>query len=122
MKKIQFFLFCFLSFNLFTIQLVHADVKVITPEIYEQVMDNIDVSDGDLKKYKNIFKAVTNGDFETADNIAAIVDLGGGGFKLGPENPTFQATHFWDAMLSRYRSSERRWITAGLRSAGLPVM
>ena len=63
-----------------------------------------------------------NYDFETADNIAAIVELGGGGFKLGPENPTFQATHFWDAMLSRYRSSERRWITAGLRSAGLPVM
>ncbi len=74
MKKIQFFLFCFLSFNLFTIRLVRADVKVITPEIYEQVMDNIDVSDGDLKKYKNIFKAVTNGDFKTADNLIEKLD------------------------------------------------
>lgn len=60
--------------------------------------------------------------FTPAKNIAAIIDEGRGGMKLGPVNPTRQATHFWDLMLTKYRSSERRWITAGLRSAGLPVM
>ena len=60
--------------------------------------------------------------FIKANNIAAIIDEGLGGMKLGPDNPTRQATHFWDLMLNKYRSSERRWITAGLRSAGLPVM
>lgn len=56
------------------------------------------------------------------DDMASLIDLGLGGMLFGPDNPTREATHFWDLVLNKYRISERRWITAGLRSAGLPVM
>lgn len=49
--------------------MAQAEINIITPEIYEKVMDNIDVSNSDLKKYKNIFKSLDDGDFETTDNL-----------------------------------------------------
>ena len=55
-------------------------------------------------------------------DMASLIDLGQGGMLFGPDNPTREATHFWDMVLGVYRSSERMWITAGLRAAGLPVM
>ena len=65
---------------------------------------------------------IENTVFTPAENIAEIIDLGLGGMRLGADNPTRQATHFWDLMLNTYRSNERRWITAGLLSAGLTVV
>ena len=63
-----------------------------------------------------------NNNFVKANNIAEIIDLGLGGMKLGPENPTRTATHFWDVILTNFRSNQREWITAGLTAAGLDVM
>jgi hypothetical protein len=53
---------------------VCAEINIITPEIYEKVMDNIDISNSDLKKYKNIFKALSKGDFKTADSLVEKLD------------------------------------------------
>lgn len=54
--------------------MAQAEINIITPEIYEKVMDNIDVSNSDLKKYKNIFKSLDDGDFETTDNLIEKLD------------------------------------------------
>lgn len=66
------------------------------------------------------FRHVYNGG--DINDMASLIDLGLGGMLFGPVNPTREATHFWDLALAKYRASERRWVTAGLRSAGLPVM
>lgn len=55
-------------------------------------------------------------------DMASLIIEGGGGMLFGPDNPTRTPSDFWTPVLARYRSSERRWITAGLRSAGLTVM
>lgn len=76
MKKIKIFsiLLVYISIGIFKTDLVCAEVNVITPDIYEQVMDNIGISDGDFKKYKNIFKALDKGDIETADALIEKLD------------------------------------------------
>ena len=61
-------------------------------------------------------------DPEAISDMASLIDKGLGGMLFGPVSPTREATHFWDLALAKYRASERRWVTAGLRSAGLPVM
>lgn len=74
MKEFKSFLFYFIALLLFVVQHANAGVNIIVPEIYEQVMESIDVSNSDLKKYKSIFKAIDNGDFKTADNLVEKLD------------------------------------------------
>ena len=73
MKCISFFCCCFFAFLCFA-NSASADINIITPTVYEQIMDSIDVSDSDLKKYKNIFKAISNNDFKTADALIEKLD------------------------------------------------
>lgn len=51
-----------------------AEVNIITPEVYRRIMQGLDVSNGDIKKYKHIFRAIEKGDFETADEKMAQLD------------------------------------------------
>ncbi|MBR2922439.1 MAG: lytic transglycosylase domain-containing protein [Alphaproteobacteria bacterium] len=74
MKKGNIFIIVLVVVTLFSARYVSAEVNIITPEIYERIMDSIDVSNADLKKYKNIFKALDNGDFNTADNLVEKLD------------------------------------------------
>lgn len=74
MKKRNFFLALFIVMTLFIAKFSYAEINIITPEIYEKVMENIDVSDNDLKKYKSIFRALDNGDFETAGSLIEKTD------------------------------------------------
>lgn len=53
---------------------VYAEINIITPKIYEQIMDRLQISSSDVKKYKHIFRAIKKGDFETVDNRAAKLD------------------------------------------------
>lgn len=52
---------------------VRAEVNILTPEIYDKILATMDVSSGDIKKYKHIFKALEAGDFATADKRAGQV-------------------------------------------------
>lgn len=61
-------------------------------------------------------------DPEAISDMASLIDKGLGGMLFGPDNPTREATNFWDMVLTDFRSNERQWITAGLLAAGLPVM
>ena len=70
MKTIRSFLFCCFALILFVVRSAFAEINIATPEIYEKLMKNINVSNSDLKKYKNIFKAINNADFETADDLS----------------------------------------------------
>ena len=54
--------------------------------------------------------------------LKPLIDKGLGGMLFGPDNPTREATNFWDMVLTDFHSNERQWITAGLLAAGLPVM
>ena len=105
------------GFNLGVMEFYFDNSKVshVVSDLQGQHVTPRWISDGRGGVYENY-------DFETADNIAEIIDLGLGGMKLGPKNPTRTATNFWDVMLTNFRSNQRKWITAGLRAAGLPVM
>ena len=59
---------------------------------------------------------------EAISDMASLIDKGLGGMLFGPDNPTREATNFWDMVLTDFHSNERQWITAGLLAAGLPVM
>ena len=74
MKKINIYFIVWVVLTLFVTELVHDEVNIITPEIYERVMDNIDIGSSDLKKYKAIFKAIDKGDFKTVDNLVEKLD------------------------------------------------
>lgn len=52
-------------------EFARAEVNIVTPEVYRCVMERIDVSNGDIKKYKHIFRAIEKGDFEAADEKIA---------------------------------------------------
>ena len=105
------------GFNLGTMEFYFDNDKVshVVSDYQGQHVTPRWISDGHGGIYENH-------DFEMANNIAEIIDLGLGGMKLGPENPTRSATNFWDIMLMNFRSNQRQWITAGLRAAGLTVM
>ena len=71
LKSVSVFLF---AISWFMAGFVRAEVNIITDDIYELAMDNIGISNGDLKKYKNIFKALDKGDFKTVDSLAEKLD------------------------------------------------
>lgn len=48
---------------------VKAGNVIVTPYVYDRIMENLDVDDKDIKKYKHIFKALKNKDFEKVDNL-----------------------------------------------------
>jgi len=103
------------GFNLGTMEFYFDNDKVSHIAKTGQHVTPQFINDGHGGVYENY-------DFEEAENIAEIIDLGRGGMKLGPDNPTRQATHFWDVLLNTYRSNNRAWITAGLTAAGLDVV
>ena len=74
MKKNTIFIKFLVVLTLFTARFACAEINIITPDIYERVMDSIDVSNADLKKYKNIFKALDNGDFTTVNSLVEKLD------------------------------------------------
>ena len=75
--------------------IARAEVNIVTPEVYRRVMEQVDVSNGDIKKYKHIFRAIEKGDFETADEKTA---------QLG--NPVLQGTVLAEKYLhAKYKSS-----------------
>ena len=74
MKKYKIFFFVLAVSILNMVGFAYAEVNIITPEIYDRVMDNINVSQSDLKKYKSIFKALDNGDFKSVDNLVEKLD------------------------------------------------
>ena len=74
MKKLNLFLFYFILSIFVYVPLVYADVDVITPKIYEQIMEKVDISKSDLKKYKKIFQAIERGDFKTVNSLVEKVD------------------------------------------------
>lgn len=62
-------------------------------------------------------------DPEAIEDMASLIDLGLGGMLFGPDNPTRQATHFWDGgVIPEFKSNAESWIRNGLISAGLPVI
>ena len=74
MRKYKIFFFVLTILILNMVGVACAEINIITPEIYDMVIDNIDVSNSDLKKYKNIFKALDKGDFKTVDNLVEKLD------------------------------------------------
>ena len=74
MKSFKIFSVCFAIIGLFVARVSYADVNVITDDVYDLAMDNEGIGNGDLKKYKNIFKAIDKGDFKTADNLSEKLD------------------------------------------------
>lgn len=63
-----------------------------------------------------------NGKIEYVEDMASLIDKGLGGMLLGPDNPTREATNFWDAVLSNFKSNADGWIRASLIAAGLPLV
>ena len=63
-----------------------------------------------------------NTNFEATNNLAEIIDKGLGGYKLGPQNPTRQATNFWEKALAEFQAGADGWIRSGLLAAGLPLV
>ena len=62
-------------------------------------------------------------DPEAIEDMASLIDLGLGGMLFGPDNPTRQATHFWDSgVIPEFKGNAEGWIRNGLISAGLPVI
>lgn len=62
-------------------------------------------------------------DPEAIEDMASLIDLGLGGMLLGPDNPTRQATHFWESgVIPEFKGNAEGWIRNGLISAGLPVI
>lgn len=62
-------------------------------------------------------------DPEAIEDMASLIDLGLGGMLFGPENPTRQATHFWESgVIPEFKGNAEGWIRNGLISAGLPVI
>ena len=74
MKKLKNFFLFLVAISMFVQSVAYADVNIITDDIYDMVMDNVGISNGDIKKYKNIFKAIDKGDFETADAVSEKLD------------------------------------------------
>ncbi len=65
-----------LAFIIFLILIsdVKAEINIVTPEVYDQIMDRLQVSSGDIRKYRNIFKAVDKADFVTVDKTINKLD------------------------------------------------
>lgn len=55
-------------------------------------------------------------------DMATLIDRGLGGMLFGPDNPTREATNFWDVVLSHFKSNGDAWIRASLIAAGLPLV
>ena len=51
-----------------------AEISIVTPEIHDQILDEIRVENSDLKKYRNIFEYIEKGDFVRADKLIAKLD------------------------------------------------
>ncbi len=51
-----------------------AEVNILTPRVYEQVMAQLQISKSDIKKYRYIFKALEKGDFVAVDERVAKLD------------------------------------------------
>ena len=66
MKSFKIFSVCFAIIGLFMARVSYADVNVITDDVYDLAMDNEGIGNGDLKKYKNIFKAIDKGDLNVS--------------------------------------------------------
>ena len=61
-------------------------------------------------------------DPEAIEDMASLIDQGGGGMLFGPDNPTRYPTMFWDAVISQFQSEGDAMIRKGLLAAGLPLI
>lgn len=62
-------------------------------------------------------------ELEAITDMATLIDQGLGGMLFGPDNPTRQATNFWEGgVIPQFKSGAYEWIKSGLISAGLPVI
>ena len=62
------FLACF-AFVLSGAVGLRAEVNVLTPEIYKEILEKIDIKRDDIKQYKNIFRALEENDLAKADEL-----------------------------------------------------
>lgn len=46
-----------------------AEINILTKDIYDDIMEKVDVSKDDIKSYKNIFRAIEKGDFARAEEL-----------------------------------------------------
>ena len=51
-----------------------AVINILTPEVYTKIIDKIDMSNSDLKRYKKTFKLLDEKDFESADKHIPKID------------------------------------------------
>lgn len=63
-----------LAVGLTTANFAYAEVTIVTPKVYQQIMKRLQISSNDVKKYKHIFKAIEQGDFAASDKKIAQLD------------------------------------------------
>ena len=82
---------------------------------------------GELRYNSSIGMHATPADYargkiEYVSDMATLIDKGLGGMLFGPDNPTREATGFWDVVLSHFQSHGDAWIRKQLIAAGLPLV
>ncbi|MCQ2740618.1 MAG: lytic transglycosylase domain-containing protein [Alphaproteobacteria bacterium] len=74
MKKYpEIFLLFAIIISLF-VQQASAEVNILTPKVYNKILDNLDISKSDLKKYKHAFRLLNKKDFDATDKRIAKID------------------------------------------------
>ena len=101
------------GFNLGVMETYYDSGKLTyDASIGQHITPNLDSEDN----YRHVYNAGVISD------MASLIIQGGGGMLFGPDNPTRIPSDFWTPLLQQVRANERRWVTAGLRMAGLSVM
>ncbi len=60
--------------GLMTVFSAYAEVNILSAPVYEQIMERLQISESDIKKYKHIFKMLEKGNFKAVDERVARLD------------------------------------------------
>ena len=69
MKLIKTIVMTFFALGVFGAVEARAEVNILTKEIYDEILEKVDISKDDIKIYKNIFKAIEKGNFAKAKDL-----------------------------------------------------
>ncbi len=74
MFKLKNIFYFSLLLSLFYCGILRAEVSIVTPEVYELITERLNIEQADIKKYKRIFRAIEQGNFESADKLVVKID------------------------------------------------